>query len=379
MTLSHEQEPIAFPRARWPWMTQAIGVYLGRTRVVAIERYGEEIAWILEGPGIEEFGDAGAAMTDLLARLPRTRGAARSPRLVVALPRECAQFKRLFAFPPVQDRATGSALVREGATRFFRRTAEDLITSALEQDDEGGPMAAAFEAHMVRAIREACARAGVRLHAVVPAGAIPERLECPPSVAGEEGRSAWHAASMLAFRGPIAFNALSELNPLDHDSPARMRLAVVVTAAALVVLLIAPLATARVVGARAAREHGILRSREASATAVSLELGRVSEALSEVGSSAAARRSVLELLAHITATLPAGAAITQLQLDSASGTLSALAPSADALVKELSRSPLLGAPAVVGPVTRERAGTREVDRLNVRFSHPPAIVREVRR
>ncbi len=379
MIPSIRQDRSVLPRSHWPWSARTIGVYLGRSRSVAIERHGQEVAWMLEGPGIEEFEDAQAAMTDLLTRLPRARGTARSPRLVVALPRECAQCKLLFAFPPVRDRATASALVREGATRFFRRTADEMITSAVEHGDERGPMAAAFDAPMVRGIREACVRAGVRLQALVPVETIPERSACPATVSSEAGRSAWHAASMLASRGPIAFNALSELTPLESSAPTRLRSAVVTAAAGVVVLLVAPLASARIVSARAAGEHAALRSREASAIATSLELGRVSEALAEVASRAASRRSVLELLAHVTATLPAGATVTQLQLDSTSGTLSALAPSADALVKELSGSPLFGAPAVVGPVTRGRLGAREVDRLSVRFSHPTRTVGEVRK
>lgn len=379
MSPSLDRDSTALPRHRWPWTTPLIGVHLGRPRAIALERRGSELAWMLEGPGLEEFDGAEEAMTALLMRLPRARGTTRAPRVIVALARECVQCKPLFAFPPVRDRLTGSALVREGATRFFRRTADDLITSAVEHHDDRGAMAAAFEAPMVRGIRQACARAGVRLHAIVPTETLPAGAECPPSVSEEWQRAAWNATSVLSQRGPIAFNALTGHGTPDDDSPAHLRAAIVSAAIAILLLLAAPPASARIIAARAARAHATLRAREASAIVTSLELVKVSEAISEISAHAASRRSVLGLLADISATLPPGAAITQLQLDSVAGTLAVLAPSADGLVKELSASPLLGAPAVVGPVTRERAGAGEVDRLIVRFRHTARQASEERK
>lgn len=325
--------------------------------------------WVLDGPGVDDVNDVAAAIAGLLAKLPRARGTRRAPWLVIALSGEFVQCKRLFGLPPTRDQVTANALVREGAARFFRRTADDLITSELEQDADAPPMAAAFPSRLVREMRDACARSGVRLCAIVPAEPLATLSPHPDDPDEADLTIAWRATRSIVAGERIAFNALSERALRDSSSPPRVRAAAIAAAAAVALLLVAPLVASRVTIARASRAHAVLRSQEADALATSLELGKVSSALAEVGSRSAARRSTVDLLAHLAATLPAGAAITQLRVDSAGGIVTVLGPSADALVKGLAVSPLLNALAVVGPVTRERVGAREVDRLSVRFSH----------
>ena len=78
---------------------------------------------------------------------------------------------------------------------------------------------------------------------------------------------------------------------------------------------------------------------------------------------------MIQLLAHLAAALPPGSVLTHLQVDSAGGTLIALAPSADGVLKGISESTLIAMPEIVGPVTRETTGSREVERVTVRFAH----------
>ena len=80
-------------------------------------------------------------------------------------------------------------------------------------------------------------------------------------------------------------------------------------------------------------------------------------------------RSSIELLAHLAATLPIGTAMTHLQVDSTGGSMVVLTSSTDGVMKGLAQSPLFVAPEIVGPVTRERVGNRELERLSLRFRH----------
>ncbi|HEY0779685.1 MAG TPA: PilN domain-containing protein, partial [Gemmatirosa sp.] len=65
--------------------------------------------------------------------------------------------------------------------------------------------------------------------------------------------------------------------------------------------------------------------------------------------------SPVRVLADIARTLPAGAAIVDVQLDGAEGRLVAVAPHAATVVAALARVPTLDDVEVVGPVTRDEA------------------------
>jgi hypothetical protein len=98
------------------------------------------------------------------------------------------------------------------------------------------------------------------------------------------------------------------------------------------------------------------------------ELRRVTAALDEVAAFDASRRPATTLLAELTRALPDGAAMVALRIDSAGGSLVAVAPRAPAVLMPLERVPGIRAPEIVGPVTREVLGGREVERVTVRFA-----------
>ncbi len=351
------------------WSRQAIGISLSATRAVAVERGDGEAQWVLDGPGVPASEQIAEVMHALLDRLPLAKGLWRRPMVVVALARDFAQQKHLFGFPPLRDRATANALVREGAHRFFRRTAEDLVTSDVEFDENGGPIAAAFNGEMIRVIRGACSSRGIRLVAIVPADSLPTDGATPPSMVDPEIVLAWRAGALAHDPARVRLNALTGDAHGRQISPARVRVAALVSSVSVALALAAPFVSARVVERNARLTHDGLRQREARALATSYELGRVSEALCALADRTSERRSMTQLLAHLAAALPPGSVLTHLQVDSAGGTLIALAPSADGVLKGISESTLIAMPEIVGPVTRETTGSREVERVTVRFAH----------
>ena len=96
----------------------------------------------------------------------------------------------------------------------------------------------------------------------------------------------------------------------------------------------------------------------------------MSAALEEVAAFDRDRQPVTLLLEDLAHALPAGSALVTVRVDSAGGTLVALAPRAAALLERLEHVPFVSTPTFVGPVTREAAANAEVERVAIRFSRP---------
>ena len=97
------------------------------------------------------------------------------------------------------------------------------------------------------------------------------------------------------------------------------------------------------------------------------ELSRVSQALAQVASFESSRRSATTLLGNLTRALPKEAALVALDVDTTGGTLVALGARASQVTTALEKVKEIASPEIVGPVTRESAGSREVERVTVRF------------
>ena len=93
----------------------------------------------------------------------------------------------------------------------------------------------------------------------------------------------------------------------------------------------------------------------------------MSEALAQVATFDASRRSVTLILAQLERALPENAALVTVRLDTAGGTMVILAPRAAAALAALDSVPAVVAPVIIGPVTKEMAGTRELERATIQF------------
>lgn len=93
----------------------------------------------------------------------------------------------------------------------------------------------------------------------------------------------------------------------------------------------------------------------------------MSDALDDAEAFEASRRSTTTLLADLTRALPKEAALVAFRIDTAGGTLVALGTRAAQVMTALEAVKEIASPEIVGPVTRETMGGREVERVTVRF------------
>jgi hypothetical protein len=410
-----------------------IGVDLGRTpdgkiAVHAVALRGTRVRWHAEQL-LSPEEPLSRSLGVFLSGLPGSR--AWLPRHVaVALGPSFVQLKRLPGLPPLTDRRELGAAVRTNAARFFLRNGVPLATSTLRVDGPGLAWGAATERPVLDEIAAACRSAGLRLTAVVPTGAVLGAITTGYAIGDADGVSttvAWqdgtdrygftylHGQLVASQRSPRAIStptttvALTSTRPAhsvgrafagaygaaiawrgepvawhpayDPALPANRR-ARVRAWSVLVIALVAALATpglSATLSARRAAAHvraGAVHRRTALATRDSL--ARATAALAQVTQFSATRRPATFTLRALTNALPKGSALLALQIDSAGGTLVALAPKTAALVAALASDPFLGNVEVVGPVTRESVpGTpvsgsptpppRDVERVTVRF------------
>ena len=184
---------------------------------------------------------------------------------------------------------------------------------------------------------------------------------------------AYGAARMAQRLGrdePLILRAGSTaLGSSRHKEPSRSRL--VMVASVFLVAASSAVAGPALVAAHTAHDaRARLRSmgeQVRRAERDETELSRVSRALAQVASFESSRRSATTLLGNLTRALPKEAALVALDVDTTGGTLVALGARASQVTTALEKVKEIASPEIVGPVTREAAGSREVERVTVRF------------
>jgi hypothetical protein len=388
-------------------MRVAIGVSIGTETVRAVGVHGATVRWALEATR-SEGEPLVEALSALLARCPLPRWP--RPHVVVAVGPAAVQVKRVAGLPPVSDPNTLTALIREGAQRFFLHAAAPLVTSGVRLVEPGVAWAAAFDAAVVGDVQRACDAVRLRLRAVVPAvvalgyGVRDEQVVwCDGAV--RVSLTFAHATLRSVRRLPALPDAPApEATPVARLTPLGDRAVVFVdaygatqcprqeplalragwpgggalpgrhAAAAVLALglaisggLVAPGLVASYAARRAEAQLAARASRDRTARDTERELGRVTSALGEIAEFQASRDEITLLLRDLTHALPDGSALLTLQLDSASGTFVALTPRAAKVVAAIERVPRVTSPEIMGPVTRETVpGGGELERVTVR-------------
>lgn len=399
------------------WRRLTIGLGIGSQSLRAVGVSGSTVRWKTElqredGDSLEE------ALSTLFARCPlqqQPRVPWMRPQVVAAVGPSLVQVKRLSGLPLLQDPVALSAVIREGAGRFFLKNGVPLRTSDVSVTEPGTAWAAAFEAPVVEQLQRVCADAGLTLRAIVPAaitlgqvapdgeltwtdGCVQaeltyrehelasirqlrasgdsERLEAvqplsPHAALESLGDNAMHyadayGAARVEFGARLVLSA-SSASRVGASSRTRLRIAATALCVSVVAaLLLPPLLAVR--SAASARARLTLIAPEVrKARRIERELGQVSSTLERVSEFAAERRSVTALLERITAALPDHAAIVTLELDSARGTMVALAPRASQVTDALERVSGVASPQVVGPITPVTTRVGVVERVTVRF------------
>ena len=388
-------------------MTITVGLSIASDHIRAVGVRAGQIMWSLDAARAIE-GDLAVEIVALLqhAQLPRW------PRAVLAA---AAQTKYLERLPEVDDRVALRSIVRESAPRFFLRNGIPLVVAGVRAERPGSAWAVAFDEPIVGAIERASRDLRLRIRLIAPTvvalgrgldetvvlwadGDVRSELSfverklssarrgydialpldgaswTPPRVVdalrplGADGWTfaAAYGVTQLPLDEPLALR--SSAGDLDAGNARRgMRIA----AAALAVASLAAIAAPAVANAVHSRRVGVRlaalgRRRDESASA-EVELARISTALDEVEAFDISRRSPTALLSRLSAVMPDGSVLVTIRIDSVGGTVALLAPRAAAALAALDSVPEIVAPEIVGPVTKEIIGGRELERSTMHF------------
>jgi hypothetical protein len=393
-------------------MNTVIGLAVASDELRSVAVRDGMVRWAMRADRTSEPALA-VQIAALLAQAPSPRW--RKSRVIAVIGPGAAQMKRLAGLPPIESRAALGALVHESVSRFFLRNGVPLVTSSVRMVELGTVWAAAFEQPVISEIELGCRAAGLDLRAIVPAvdalaagllegravwrdgdvraeivlqrGAVmsvrrlPEEIEAdaePPPLTVDAlsslGEDAWRFAD--AYGGAVGNSAdgvafRPGANSEIAVSRRRLLTAAIACAAAALLAIAVPGAAAAIDHAHASRQLAVVAPRARDAAVVEQDLRRMTRALAQVASFENAQRSPVALLGELTRTLPPGAALITLRMDSTGGTLVLLAPRAARAIAALDSVAGIAAPEVVGPVTKEVAGARELERATVRFHLAP--------
>jgi hypothetical protein len=392
------------PRLAWPaWrpgraaQDGALGIAISADGVRAVRLRGADVEWSTEQV-ITEGRQLDVVLDEVLAETVRTWRRLRA--VTVAVGPSCTQVRRLTRLPPVPARML-EALIQENASRFFLRNGVPVVTTSVARNDDGSVWAGAVEQPVVMSVADACARHRLRLIGVVPSVAVLHHALTNDSITWFDGEFAalvqYESGRIVTYRrvsadpvgertDPAATGLKPELRKLPgagwrfadaygaarggprpmlawHPTAAsalaypwrnkRLLASGFACALALTVAAVAPGVASildehrsrRALAAlgAAADEAAVAERQYAVANSQLLELRR----LSEEG------RPVTPTLASITQALSAPAMLTSIQFDSAGGTLTALAPSASSVLRQLDGVHTVTDLAIVGPVVPE--------------------------
>jgi hypothetical protein len=191
------------------------------------------------------------------------------------------------------------------------------------------------------------------------------------------GAEAWMYADAYGatqLSGDEALVLRSDSGELDAKAAHReVRVAAAAFVIALAVAVVTPISALALRASRTSRELAAIAPRARQAERAEVDLWRISEALTEVAVFDRSRRSATQLLTQLARALPEGSALVTVRFDSLGGAVVVLAPHAASTLASLDSVAGIAAPQIIGPVTKEVVGARELERATVQFrlsEHP---------
>lgn len=395
-------------------MSTTIGIAIASDAVRAVAVRNGAVQWASQTDRMDE-SDLAADLALLLKDAPLSRLA--RVRVVAVVGPAGAQTKRLTGLPALDDAEALSRIVRESAGRFFLRNGIPIVTTGVRIDGNGA-WVAAFERPVVDAIENVCAQRKLRLALIAPTlivlplstarreiswydgklcasatyaadgrlmaasrsgdcGGVDE-FPAPVAALATLGSGAWrfadaYGAAVASEHEPIAWRARSEgrkRGPLTCAGKVAAIGALLAGVGALALPAAGDALAARKFSAQAAQ----LAPRTRRAMVARGELAHMSRALAEISAFAAGRHSSVLLLQAIAHALPDAAALASIHVDTVAGTMVIVAPRIAAALAALDSVQVISALEIVGPVTKEIAGGKELERASVHFrlKHPSA-------
>jgi len=181
-----------------------------------------------------------------------------------------------------------------------------------------------------------------------------------------------YGATQLSGEEELALR--SDTGELDTKAAYReVRIAAIALVVALAVAVATTMSAFALRASRTSRELAVIAPRARQAERAEVDLWRISEALTEMAVFDRSRRSPTQLLAQLTRTLPEGSVLITARFDSLGGAVVVLAPHAASTLASLDSAAGIAAPQIIGPVTKEVVGAREVERATMQFrlrEHP---------
>ena len=382
-----------------------LGVGRGSVRAVAIRR--QRIVWAGEAP-LTSSEALQATITTLLAQAPLPRWP--KPVVHAAIGPHGAQVKRVIGLPEIGDADALAAIIREAVGTYFLKNGVPLLTTSVRPIGAGAAVAAALDRPYVDAIRAACLARGLRLGPIAPTAVALTHAFVDPSFCWNDGSLTIEASRtldllrtrparredhetpaltvvpMLAGLGESslwyadAFGAatLDPHEPLSVQSEAGHFLSFAaprrslvqlsaIAALALFAVGLSPLA-AKWAGNRATANIARLRPGRWKVITTTLgNLDRVSAVLNQARSFGDSRTSVSRLLGEVARLLPGDSAVLEFEWLGDHGEITVLARDPSAVLAGVRRLPNVRTVELLGSITRQSAGGRDLQRVTIRF------------
>lgn len=339
----------------------SVTIAAGRTHLSMVRR--GRVVW----SGEAVYDQAGGTMVAVQALVelltapkvdgrPLRRWRASTRQLHLALGAPFVRVKTLHGLPNPCEPALLHDLVAADPRRFFVLPATTPVRTVVHRDASGTIWGAAYDGTMLRALHAGCASVGARVRYIAPLQPLMvidrigthEASEMAPELAGE-GADVPRA---------MATHPLAITPNMAERGGARQgrRRLLAVSVAAMLVLVSATFLPGLTMARQAARDQAELRHLAPELTraiAADQELARVTQRLQAVSEFAADRRSMAEVLAHLSIALPEDVTVLSLRLDAGAGTLSLVGHDVTGAAAALERSPIVAAAEVVGAVHRD--------------------------
>jgi hypothetical protein len=392
-------------------VTMRIGLSVASDSIRAVGVRAARIDWAIHA---ERSPDTDLA--EQIVKLVRRAKLPTWPRPIVmaAIGPSASQTKLLTGLPAITDLNALHAIVRENVPRFFLRNGIPLVMGGVQMEAPGSLWATALEVPVVRNIESACSTLGFRIRLIATSLValtcsleaqrvewrdgdvrteitidnrrlsatrhLPEPSEREHNVISEPllvpalrslGVDAWHyadayGATQIPEEEPLALRSGS--GELDvHATRREVRIAAIALAMSVAAAIVAPVAAFAVRSSHTSRALATIALRAREAERAEVDLWRMSEALSEVAAFDRTRHSRTQFLAQLTRALPNGSVLVTARVDSLGGAVVLLTPYAASTLASLDSVAGIAAPQIIGPVTKEVVGSRELERATVQF------------
>lgn len=370
--------------------TVRVGLGIGSQSARIVVLRGDSMAFCAErqlsGP---------AEITLAIGELLRQASIPRWPRasVIAALGPSIAPTTELRNLPSSANLRSLSRAIRENQERFFLKNGTPMVTSNVTRFGES-LVAAAAASQVIHAIQQGCREGQSSLRAILPVAAVLRDELHKNGHVWHDGCYSVHVSPAPGSLSPRQLNRVAGTNenafadalaaarftgrpglalamPSDAAGSRTLRArrvaALSICLLSFSVMLASPgLAAKRAARAASHRLSGLADEYRRFAL-TQHRVREVSLELSELAEFEARRRSMTGTLALITAALPAGAALSMFRADSIGVSLVVVGARPSVLLGKLESMGGISGVEVVGPVTREIVGGREVERATIRF------------